>query len=134
MPNNSTAGQKRIKSGEAVISGDIEDSITDDREHTEVRFSSPLVTERTKTGEKGENISNTTDNNQPTQTNKITKPLKVTVGGKIIHEDESNSNDDSTEEKDGYYEPLKDYGITMIPEINDALSSGQKEVIVGGAI
>ena len=54
--------------------------------------------------------------------------MTVTVGRKIIHEDESDSNDDYAEEDDGYYEPLQDYGITMIPKINDALSSGQKEV------
>ena len=122
------------KSGEAVISEDIEDSITDDRAHIAIRFSSLLVTERTETVEKGKNRSNTTDNNQPTQTNKITKTLKVRVGGKIIHEDESDSDDDSTEEEDGYYEPLQDDGITMIPKINDAISSCRKEVRVGGTM
>ena len=56
------------------------------------------------------------------------------MGGKIIHEYERDSNDDSTEEEDGYYEPLQDDGITMIPKINHALSSGRKEVRVGGAM
>ena len=56
------------------------------------------------------------------------------MGGKISHEDESDSEDDSAEEEDGYYEPLQDDDITMIPEINDALSSGRKEVCVGGAM
>ena len=44
------------------------------------------------------------------------------MGGKISHEDERDSDDDSTEEEDGYYEPLQDNDITMIHEINDALS------------
>ena len=48
--------------------------------------------------------------------------------GKISHKDERNSNDDSAEEEDGYYEPLQDDNITMIPGINDALSLGKKEV------
>ena len=126
--------KKMTKSGNDINSEDTADYTTDNRTHTAIRFSSSLVTERTETGEKGENISNTTDNNQSTQTNKITKPLKVTVGGKIIHEDESNSDDNSAEEEDGYYEPLQDDGITMIPKINDALSSGRKEVRVGGAM
>ena len=64
----------------------------------------------------------------------MTKTLKVTVGGKIIHEDESNSNDVSAEEEDGYYKSLQDDGITMIPKINHALSSGRKEVRVGVAM
>ena len=49
------------------------------------------------------------------------------MGRKISHEDKRNSDDDSAEEEDGYYEPLQDDEITMIPEINDALSSGKKE-------
>ena len=44
------------------------------------------------------------------------------------------SNEDSAEEEDGYCKPLQDDNITMIPEINDALSSGRKEVRVGGAM
>ena len=85
-------------------------------------------------GEKGENISNTTDNNPPTQTNQTTKYLEVPVVRKISQEDERDSDDDSAEEEDGYYEPLQDDNITMIPEINDALSSGRKEVRVGGNV
>ena len=50
------------------------------------------------------------------------------MGGKISHEDERDSDDDSAEEEDGYYEPLQGEDITMIPEINDTLSSGRKEV------
>ena len=56
------------------------------------------------------------------------------MGGEISHEDERNSDDDSAEEEDGYYKPLQYKDIMMIPEINDALSSGKKEVQVGGAI
>ena len=56
------------------------------------------------------------------------------MGGKISHEDERNSDDDSAEEEDGYYKPLQDDDITMIPEINNALSLGRKEVRVGGAM
>ena len=56
------------------------------------------------------------------------------MGGKISHKDERDSDDDSTEEEDGYYESLQDNDITMIPEINDALSLGRKEVRVGGAM
>ena len=48
------------------------------------------------------------------------------MGGNISHEDERNSDDDSAEEEDGYYEPLQDNNITMIPEINNTLSSGKK--------
>ena len=95
MPNIATASQKRIKSYEAVNIEDTEDSNAYDRRHTEIRFSSPLVTERTETGEKGENRSNITDNNPPTQT---TKALEVLVGGKISHEDERDSDDDFAEE------------------------------------
>ena len=51
--------------------------------------------------------------------------MEVPVGGKISHKDERNSDNDSTEEEDGYYKPLQDGDITMIPEINDALSSGR---------
>ena len=80
-------GQKRIKSYEDGNNEDTADSTTDDRRHTAIRFSSPLVTERTETGEKGENRSNNTDKNPPTQTNPITKDLEVPVGGKISHED-----------------------------------------------
>ena len=53
------------------------------------------------------------------------------MGGKIIHQDERDRDDDSAEEEDGYYEPLQDDDITMIPKIKDALSSGRKEVRVG---
>ena len=113
--------KKRIKSCEAVNNEDTADSNADNRRHIAIRFSSPLVTERTETGEKGENRSNITDNNPPTQTNKITKALKFPVGGKISHVDERDSDDDSAEEDDGYYEPLQDDDITMIPEINDTL-------------
>ena len=56
------------------------------------------------------------------------------MGGKISHEDERDSDDDSAEEEDSYYEPLQDDDITMIPKINNALSSGKKEVRVGGAM
>ena len=41
---------------------------------------------------------------------------------KINHEYERDSGDDSAEEEDGYYKPLQDDDITMIPKINDALS------------
>ena len=81
---------------------DTSDSTADDRRNTAIRFSSFLVTERTETGEKVETRSNTTDNNPPTQTNQITKALEVPVGGKISHEDERDSDDDSSEEEDGY--------------------------------
>ena len=134
VPNNATASQKRIKSFKAGNNEDTAESTADKRRHTAIRFSSPLVTERTETGEKGENRSNTTDNNPPTQTNQTTKALEVPVGGKISHEDERGRDDDSAEEEDGYYEPLQDDDIPMIPEINDALSSGRKEVRVGGAM
>ena len=80
---------------------------------------------------KGENKSNINDNNPPIHN---TKALEVPAGGKISHEDERNSDNNSAEEEDGYYEPLQDDDITMIPEINDALSSGRKEVRVGGAM
>ena len=131
VTNTATPSQKKIKSCKAGNNEDTPDSTTDDRRHTAIRFSSPLVTERTETGEKGENRSNITDNNPPTQT---TKALEVPVGGKISHKDERDSDDDSAEEEDGYYEPLQDDDITMIPEINDALSSGRKEVRVGNAM
>ena len=72
-----------------------------------------------------ENRSNINGNN-PTIQN--TKALEVPVVGNISHEDERNSDDDSAEEEDGYYEPLQDNDITTIPEINNALSSGKKEV------
>ena len=88
-----------------------------------IRFSSPLATERIETREKGENRSNINDKNP---LNQITKALEVPVGGKISHEDERNSDEDSAEEEDGYYEPLQDNDITMIPDINDAFSSGKK--------
>ena len=55
------------------------------------------------------------------------------MGGELIHQNESDSDEDTVEEEDGYYEPLQDESITMIPEVNDALSSGRKEVRVGGA-
>ena len=48
------------------------------------------------------------------------------MGRNTSHEYERNSDDDSAEEEDGYYEPLQDDNITMIPELNDALSSGKK--------
>ena len=131
MPNTATASHKRIKSCKAVNTEDTADSNAHDDRHTSVCFSSPLVTERTETGEKGENRSNINDNNPPIQN---TKALEVPVGGKISHEDERNSNDDSAEEEDGYYKPLQDNDITMISEINDTLSSGKKEVRVGGAM
>ena len=132
--NTAIASQKRIKSCETVNNEDTADSNADDRRHTAIRFSSFLVTERTDTGEKGENRSNITDNNPPTKTNQITKALEVPVGGKISHEDERDSDDYSAEEEDGYYKPLQDNNITMIPKINDALSSGRKEVRVSGAM
>ena len=131
MPNTAIASHKRIKSCEAVNNKDTADSNADDNRHTAIRFSSPLVTERTETGEKGENRSYINYNNPPIQN---TKALEVTVGGDISHKDERNSNDDSAEEEDSYCEPLQDKNITMIPEINDALSSGKKEVRVGGAM
>ena len=53
VPNTATASKKRIKSCEAVNNEDTADSNTDDNRHTAIRFSSPLVTERTETGEKG---------------------------------------------------------------------------------
>ena len=56
------------------------------------------------------------------------------MGGKVSYEDERNSDNNSAEEEEGYYGPLQDDNITMIPEINDALSSGIKEVRVGGDI
>ena len=70
VPNTATASHKRIKSCKAVNNEDTSDSNADDNRHTSIRFSSPLVTERTETGEKGENRSNVTDNNPPTQTTK----------------------------------------------------------------
>ena len=129
--NTATVSHKRIKSCEAVNNDDTSDYNADNNRHTATRFSSPLVTECTETGEKGENRNNINDNNPPIQN---TKYLEVPVGGKISHENERNSDDDSAEEEDGYYEPLQDDEITMIPEINDALSSGKKEVRVGGAM
>ena len=84
-----------------------------------------------QTGEKGGNRSNINDNNPPIQN---TKALKVPLGGKISHEDERNSDKNSSEEEDGYYKPLQDDNITMIPEKNDALSLCKKEVRVGGAM
>ena len=56
------------------------------------------------------------------------------MGRYISNEDEKNSDNDSAEEEDGYYEPLQDDYITMITKINDALSSDKKEVRVGGAM
>ena len=56
------------------------------------------------------------------------------MGRKISHEVEIDCDDDSAEEEEGYYEPLQDDDITMMPEMNDALSSGRKEVRVGGAM
>ena len=56
------------------------------------------------------------------------------MGGNISHGYERNSDDNSAEEEDGYYEPLQDDNITMISEINDALSSGRKEVRVRRAM
>ena len=126
VPNTATASHKSIKSCKAVNNEDTADSTADNRRHTAIRFSSPLITERTEKVEKGENRNNITDNNTPTQKNQITKPLEVPVGGKISHEDERDSDDDSAEEEDGYYEPLQYDDITMIPNINDALSSGRK--------
>ena len=95
MPNTATASHKRIKSCEAVNNEDTTDSNADDKRHTAIHFSSTFVTERTETGEKGENRSNITDNNPPTQT---TKALEDPVGGKISHEDERDSNEYSAEE------------------------------------
>ena len=74
---------------------------------------SQIVTERTETGEKGVNRSNINDNNLPI---KNKKALEVPVGRKISHEDERDSDDDSAEEEDGYYEPLQEDDITMIPK------------------
>ena len=54
VPNNATASQKRIKSCKAVNNEDTEDSTAYGRRHTEIRFSSLLVTERIETGEKGD--------------------------------------------------------------------------------
>ena len=59
--------------------------------------------------------------------------MEVPLGGKISHKDERDSDGDSAEKEDGYYKPQQDNNITMIPKINDALSSGRKEVRVGGA-
>ena len=56
------------------------------------------------------------------------------MGGNISHKDEKDIDNDSTEEEDGYYEPLQDKDITMIPKINYALSLGKKEVQFGGAM
>ena len=47
---------------------------------------------------------------------------------KISHEYERDSNDDYAEVEESYYDPLQDDDITMIHEINDALSSGRKKV------
>ena len=94
MPNTVTASHKRIKSCEADNNEDTADSNADNKRHTAIRFSSPLVTELTETGEKGENRSNINKNNPPIQN---TKALDVPVGGKISHEDERNSDDDSCE-------------------------------------
>ena len=99
VPNNATASQKRIKSCKAVNNKYTADSNADDRRHAAIRFSSPLVTERTETAEKRKNRSNITDNNPPTQT---TNFLEVPVGRKISHEDEINSDNDSAEEEEGY--------------------------------
>ena len=118
MPNTATVSHKSIKSCEAVNNDDTSDSNADNNRHTATRFSSPLVTECTETGEKGENRSNITDNNPPIQT---TKALEFPVGRKISHEDERYSDEDYAEEEDGYYEPLQDDDITMIPEINNTL-------------
>ena len=82
VPNTVTASQKRIKSCKAVNNKDTADFNADDKRNTAIRFSSPLVTEHTETGERGENRSNITDNNPPIQT---TKALEVPVGGKISH-------------------------------------------------
>ena len=131
MPNTATASQKRIKSCEAVNNEDTADSNADNKRHTAIRFSSPLVTERTKTGEKGENGNKITDNNPPTQT---TNALEVLLGGKISLEDERYSDDDSAEEEEGYYKPLQDDDITMIPKINNSLLLVRKEVRVIGAM
>ena len=60
--------------------------------------------------------------------------MEVPVGGKISHKDERNSDNNSAEEEDGYYEPLQDDDITMIPEINNSLSLGKKEVRFGGTM
>ena len=56
------------------------------------------------------------------------------MGGKISHEDERDSDNDSAEEEDGYYEPLQDDDFTMITKINKALSLVKKEVRVSGAM
>ena len=53
VPNTATASHKRIKYYEAVNNEDTEDSNTDNNMNTAIRFSSPLATERTETGEKG---------------------------------------------------------------------------------
>ena len=105
MPNTATTIHKRIKSCEAVNNEDTADSNANENRHTAIRFSSPLVTKRTETGEKGENRSNILDNNPPIQN---TKALGTPVGGEISHEDERSSDDNSAEEEDGYYEPLQD--------------------------
>ena len=73
VPKTATASQKRIKSCKAVNNEDIAESNADNRRQTAIRFSSPLVTEQTESGEKGGNISNITDNNPPTQTKKFWK-------------------------------------------------------------
>ena len=53
VPNTATASQKRIKSCKVVNNEDTEDYNADKARHTVIRFSSPLVTERIETGEKG---------------------------------------------------------------------------------
>ena len=95
VPNTATASHKRIKSSKAVNNEDTSDSNADDNRHTSIRFTSTLVTECTEKGEKGENRSNINDNNPPIQN---TKALEVPVVGKISHEDERNSDDDSAKE------------------------------------
>ena len=121
--NTATASHKRIKSCKAVNNEDTSESNADNNRHTAIRFRSPLVTERTEIGENGENRSNINYNNPPIQT---TKALEFPVGRKISHKDERDRDNDSAEEEDGYYKPLQDNDITMIPKINDALSSGKK--------
>ena len=92
VPNTATVSNKRIKSCEFINNEDTADSNADNNRHIAIHFSSPLVTERTETGEKGENRSNINDKNPPIQN---TKALEVPVGGKISHEDERDSSANS---------------------------------------
>ena len=91
----------------------------------------PLSLNAQRQGRKGKMEATSLTKIPPTQT---TKAFEVPMGGRTSQKDERYSNNNSAEEEDGYYEPLQDNNIPMIPEINDALSSGRKEVRAGGAM